>query len=77
MVLFYFRVILVEITIKCEIGFVKFVKILEDQWKWEKGTIIFNIQQNTIVCTPSFLNKKPMGFLGLVFEFFKKIIWCK
>ncbi len=32
------------------IGFERSVKILEDPWKWQKGIIIFNVQQNRVVC---------------------------
>jgi len=40
---YVFIVILRELIIKCVIGFVRFVMILEDQWKWKKWTIIFNV----------------------------------
>jgi hypothetical protein len=40
---YVFIVILRELIIKCVIGFVRFVRILEDPWKWKRGTIIFNV----------------------------------
>ncbi len=42
--------ILNELTMKYVIEFGRFVRILEDQWKWYKGTIIFNVQQNKVIC---------------------------
>jgi hypothetical protein len=30
------------------------VKILKDQWKWEKRIIIFNVQQKRVVCKLDF-----------------------
>jgi hypothetical protein len=45
-------VILSKLTVKYVMGFGSFMRILEDQWKWKKWTIIFNFQQNTVVCSP-------------------------
>jgi hypothetical protein len=47
---YLFIVILCELTIKYVIGLGRFVRILEDQLKWYKGTILFNVQQNMFVC---------------------------
>ncbi len=35
-----FLVILSEQTVKCVIGFGRYDRILEDQWKWQKGTTL-------------------------------------
>jgi hypothetical protein len=44
--------ILSELTVKCLIGFGRFLIILEDQWKWENVTIIVNVQHNMVLCRP-------------------------
>jgi hypothetical protein len=36
----------------CNLGFGRVVRILDHQWKRLKGTIIFNVQQNRVVCIP-------------------------
>ncbi len=57
---YVFIVILRELIIKCVIGFVRFVRILEDRWKWKKGTIIFNVLAAEDFCF------RPMQLLDLV-----------
>jgi len=44
--------ILSELTVKCLIGFGRFLRILEDHWKWENGTIISNVQHNRVLSRP-------------------------
>ncbi len=43
------------------------MKILEDPLKWQKGIIIFNVQQNRVVCRLKFFffSPRPMGLLDL------------
>ncbi len=49
---YYFLIILSELTIKYVKGFGRVITILKDPWKQEKGTIIFNVQQNRVLCRP-------------------------
>jgi hypothetical protein len=42
------------------------VGILEDQWTWMERIIIFNIQQNRVMCLIADFLKRPMGLLELV-----------
>ncbi len=57
-------VILSELTVKCVIVFGSFVRILEDQWKWYKGTIICYVQQNRVVCRPEDFFSQANGVAG-------------
>jgi hypothetical protein len=57
-------VILCELIVKCVIGFGRIVRILEDPWKWQKGTIIFNVQQNRVMCRlQDLIFSRPTGLL--------------
>ncbi len=50
------------------IGFVRFMTILEEQWKGWKGIIIFTVQQNRVVCVGLkvlFQANRIVGFHGL------------
>jgi hypothetical protein len=57
---YVFILILRELIIKCVIGFVRFVRILEDQWKWKEWIIIFNVLAAEDFCF------RPMWLLDLV-----------
>jgi len=48
--------------VKFVIGSAKFMRILEDQWN--KGTFIFNVQQNRVVCKPEDFNFQANGIGG-------------
>ncbi len=42
------------------------MRILTDQWKWQKGTIIFNVQHNKVVCTHEIVLIKQMELVDLM-----------
>jgi hypothetical protein len=63
---FFLLIIFSELTTKCVIRFGRFVGILKNHWKWEKGIMIFNMYQNMIVCRPKVLFWKLVGLLDLV-----------
>jgi hypothetical protein len=63
--LYLFIVMLCELTIKYVIQLGRFVRILEDQLKW--WTILFNVQQNMVVCMcQDLFSSRPMGLLDLM-----------
>ncbi len=64
-----FLVIFSEVVVKCVVGFGRFVRIVEDQWKWSEGTCIFSMFNRTGLCVGlkiTFLQINGIaGFQGL------------
>ncbi len=63
---FFFLDMLSELIVKCVMRFSRFVRILEDWWKWQQVMNISNVQRNRVPFRLEGFLSKQMGLLDLV-----------